>query len=256
MIIIRLQLALTGIRPIGKVSEIIWDIPIAAKLLLLFLLFTILSSILSGYDGTLIGVFRREGLLSISIYVLSCILLSKYFSPKKWMLYLFGVSTLLFCALSIIQLTGANPFQLYPEGYNYYDSGVYYVGEYLGTIGNAALSAAFLSLATGVLAMSLIKMEFKERWFLAIPLFFTVFLLLKMNVDAGILALAVGLVLMLPVAVTDQRSLSCTLFVYALIAAAFTLSRVLILGNGFISFRPDRLVLLIIPGGAALLAGT
>ena len=252
--IIRIQLALTGIRPIGKPASLIKNTPTSVKLILLLLIFTVLSSILSEYSGTLIGQFRREGLLTIAIYILSTFFLSKYFLPQKWMLYLVAVSTTLFCVLSLAQLTGANPFLLYPEGFNYYDANIYYSGEFLGTLGNTGLGAAFLSIAIGVFSMSVIKLDAKEKWLLTIPIFLASIVLFNMGVDAGIVALAVGLLLMLPVAVTDQKSFSGTLFVFAVVFSAFAISKVAVLGDGHISFIAGRLLLFVVSGIAVLAA--
>jgi len=208
---------------VGKIPEAVKGIPHTAKLLLLFLTFTVLSSMLSGYEGTLVGAFRREGALTVAIYVISCLFLSKHCSPKRWMLFLIGASVCLFCILCFVQIAGQNPFLLYPAGYNYYGANIYYSGEYLGTIGNTGQCAAFLSIAAGVLAMSIIKFDFKSKWLLSVPLFMAVFLMSEMNVEAGQAALGLGLLLMLPVAATDQKSLANTLFVIAITILAFSL---------------------------------
>ena len=264
VIVIRAQLALTGIHPIrkpakhsgrlGLLSKAAGEAPIAAKLILLFMLFTVLSAALSDYPRTFIGAFRKEGVLTIAIYALSCIFLSKLFRPGKWMLFLLGASTVAFCIIPFIQLTGANPFSLYPAGYNYYDAGVYYPGRYLGAIGNVGLVAAFLSIAIGLFAMAIIKLDFKERWLLAIPLFLAVFLMFAMAVDAGIAALAAGLTIMLPVAVTNHISLSRTLFVFAIILAAYAMSGAVVFGDGRVSLSSARLMYLIATGLAAVAA--
>ena len=254
IVIIRAQLALTGILPPGKPSDFIRSIPAAGKLCLLFLFFTVLSALLSVYDGTFFGAFRREGVLTITIYVLVCIFVSKYFRPQKWMLFLLGATACLFCLLSFVQLTGANPFGLYPEGLNYYGAGVYYSGEFLGTLGNAGLGAAFLSITAGVFSMALVKFDFRQKWIPAIPLFLAALQLFEAGVDAGVLALAAGSLIMLPIAVTSRKGLQRTLFVFAVVGAAFALSRALIFGDGYIRFRPDAPTPIISAGLAAVFA--
>ena len=239
-IIMRVALALSGKRPFEKPFELIMKLPVATMLLFLFLLIAALSAVLSEHSGTFIGEFRKEGALTIAIHVIACFLLSKYIRPKKWMLFLFGVSTCLFCLLSIVQLTGANPFTLYPQWHNYYGAGVYYSGEFIGTTGNAGLSAAFLSIATGVFAMSLIVFDFRKKWLLSVPLFLAVFLLFEMGIDAGLVALAGGLLLMLPVAVTNQKRLARTLIVAAVVISAFVLSRAVVFNDGYTSFGSFR----------------
>ena len=253
IIVVRVQLALIGAKPLENPKKVIKEIPLAMKLLFLFLFFTILSSILSEYSGTFTGAFRREGVLTIAIYVLGCSFVSTYFRPQKWMFYLLGVSTCLFCILSLAQLCGANPFMLYPEGHNYFGANVYYPGQFIGTIGNAGISAAFISIVIAVFSMTLIKYDHKERWLLSIPLLLAVFLVLKMTIDAGIIALGAGFLLMLPVAVTDQKSLSRFLFVMAIVVTAFTFSQAIVLTEGSAELRSGRLMLLTVSGFAALL---
>lgn len=252
-IITRLQMALIGIQPINRIR--VKDTPIPIMFLLVYLLFVVISALLSAYPGTFRGMFRREGVLTIAIYVLGGIFLSKYFRPQKWMLFLLGISTILFCTLSFVQLTGANPFTLYPPGHNYYGAGVYYSGEYIGTLGNAGLSAAFLCIAVGVFSMALIKLEtMRKRWLLAIPVFFTALVIFSIGVGAAELALTTGLILMLPVAITNQKTLTRTMIVFAIIAAAFAVSQILGFYDGGIDFKTPRSAIVFAAGILALLA--
>jgi len=161
IILTRPLVAVTGIKPFGDARKHIEAMHPAMKLL--FLLFTIVSAIFSQHPGTFLGAFRREGVLTIGIYVLSCFFLARYFRPQKWMIFLLGASTALFCILALVQLAGLNPFSLYPEGYNYYSIGMYHGEVFLGTLGNAGLGGGFVSLAAGVLVMVLIKCDFGKN---------------------------------------------------------------------------------------------
>ena len=232
------QLVLAKRPSIRRLKSTFGALPMAQICLLGFLLFTILSGLFSAYPGTFLGTFRSEGVLTIGIYVLVCLFLSAHFRPKKWMLFLFGAGIGLTSLIALIQLTGANPLGLYPAGFNYYDGGVYYSGKFLGTLGNAGLLAGFMSLAVGLLAMALIKFDFRERWFLALPFFFGTLLIFEMGINAALVALVAGFTLMLPVAVTGRKSLANTLFVLAIILGAFALSEVLIFQDGPILFAP------------------
>jgi len=230
IILVVLRLMVAAISPMSvNIIENIKKIPLAGKLMLGFLLATMISAVFSSYSGTFWGSFRREGVLTIAIYVLSFFLLIYYFHPKKWMLYLLGVVMMPVSLLALVQLTGANPFALYPPGLNYYGAGVYYAaGKFLSTIGNAGLLGGIVVLAIGIMAMAIIKFESRERWLLVLPLFFTLMLVFSMGVDAALVAVLAGMVLMLPVAVTNRVTLANTLMVFAVMAAAFTLSRLII----------------------------
>ena len=225
-------------------------------LLLLFLFSTILSAIFANYPGAFRGHMRREGAFTIAIYVLSCILVMHYFRPRKWMTLLFGASCALVSLLGLVQLSGANPFSLYPDGGNFYGAGIYYSGQFLSTIGNAGLLAAFLSLAVGVMAMAIIKFDFAERWHLALPLFLTALLMFVMGIDAAFMAVLVGLVTMIPVAVTSRKTLARTFAVFAIVGAAFTLSRALVFTDSGVAFTGVNILLVagtIAAGGLAVL---
>ena len=254
MVILRLQLALIGSRPIGNLRVSLREMPLTLKLLFLFLTCTAISALLSDYPGTFIGAFRQDGLLTVTIYVLICFFVSKYIQPQKWMLYLLGIGAVAFALLAFVQLTGANPFMLYPAGYNYYGKGVYYSGAFLSTIGNSGLGAAYVALAAGVLAMALIKCAFRGKWLLGIAFFIVTLLIFEMDIDAAFVALSAGFLLMLPVAVTNQRTLANTLFVLAVILAAFCLSQMLVFQDGPIVFAPIRTLFLLATGAVLLLA--
>lgn len=254
MLIARAQLALIGNQPLGKIGTKIREIPLTLKLLFFLLLFVIISALLSNYSGTFVGMFRQEGALTIAIYVLTCFFVSRHIRPQKWMLYLLGLGAVLFSLLAFVQLTGANPFALYPDGHNYYGAGVYYSGEFLSTIGNAGVGAAYVSLVAGVLAMALIKFEFRGKWLLAFPLFIVALLIFEMGIYAALVALAIGFLLMLPVAITSQRTLANTLFVLAVFLVAFCLSQILVFQDGPILFAPIPVPFVLAAGFVALLA--
>ena len=170
------------------------------RLLLAFLLLTVVSALLSPYKSeTWVGATRYEGVRSIALYVLSAVFLSSFGRVKSWMAYLLGGSVLCFSVISIIQLYGGNPFGLYPGDLNYFGAGVDYSGEYLGTIGNTDLVAAFLCVAITLLWVAVVRMKGKWRYLLLIPTAAALFVLLKMSVMAGLVGVFGGAVLALPV---------------------------------------------------------
>jgi len=234
IIVVRVQLAVVGIRPFGKIKECVAEIPIPMKCMFLYLGFVALSALFSDFSGVLIGEFRQDGLLTIAIYVFSCFFVSKYFQPHQfavqWILPLFGVSAVLFCVLTLVQLMGANPFTLFPPGYNYYGSGVYFQERFLGTTGNAGIGGAFLGLAIGLFLMAFVK--FEKHFFFAVPLFFTAWVIFEIDILAAVFSLLVGFVLMLPVAVTCGRELKRVFSATAILFLSFALSHIVVFGDG------------------------
>lgn len=181
---------------------------------LLYLFFTIISSVLSEYSTcTWIGMTRYEGSLSIGLYVFTFLLFSRYYRPAKWHLYLLGISSVVFSLLSFTQLAGLNPFELYPKGLTFYDAEVAYRGSYLGTIGNVDLVAAFLTLAIPILLCLPLFMKETRIQILRFPAFGLIITLIKSKVMAGVLGLALGLVLSLPLMIPLKKKYKVILIV-------------------------------------------
>ena len=252
--VLRIIYVITGTQPMGCMKQKFKSIPLAAKFMPALLFFTVISAVLSTYPGTFRGPFRQEGVFTIAIYVLGSLFISAYFRPQKWMLFLLGAAAVPLCILALIQLTGANPFTLYPYGHNFYGSGIYYTGEFLSTVGNTAFLGAFLCLTVGVLGMALIKYDFRMRWLLSYPFFISVLLVFKIGIDAALLAVLAGLIFMLPVAVTTRKTLANTLAILALTLAAFALSRGLVFTDGQVWLAPPRLILVAAAGFTSLAA--
>lgn len=185
-----------------------------------FFLFSVVSGLLSRYPGTFLGNSRRDGILTIGIYAAVFLLLSRFWKPSKWILCIFAVSVSLFCVLGIIQFFGANPFGLYPDGYCFYDAGLYYAGEFWSTMGNTDLCAAFLALSIGIFASTMIR---RLDPLYLLPLGLCVFCVWELNVQSGIVAMAVGLILLLPAVVNTKRTLCNALFTcgFILLITAF-----------------------------------
>ena len=211
MTLFTVELILLGkIRPVAPWK--LWQKgTVVQKLVLLFWVLTVVSTLVSSYrEQALIGMSRYEGLLTITLYCGCFLCVSVFARPKRWMVYLLGGVMTVFCVICMIQMEGYNPFGLYPEGYSYLDANIKYSGIYLGTIGNANLVAALLCLTIPVFAVFLLRMEDRRRWLLAIPLTLCLITLFRMDVKAGILGVALGTILMIPVVlpVTGKKKLA------------------------------------------------
>ena len=196
------------------------------RLLFIFLLLTVISALLSPYRSeTWAGASRYEGVRSIALYVLSAAFLSSFGRVKPWMAYLLGGSVLCFSIISIIQLFGGNPFDLYPGELNYFGAGVDYSGAYLGTIGNTDLVAGFLCVAITLLWVAVVRMKGKLRFLLLIPTAAAMFVLLKMSVMAGLVGVFGGAILALPVVLSvsakTRRAIALTILVIFVLALVF-----------------------------------
>lgn len=165
-----------------------------------YLLITVLSALCSPYlKMALFGNGRHEGAVTIGLYVLCFLLVSIHGRPKRWMLHLLAVVVLLQSIICIVQLYGGNPLGLYPEGVNFFDAGIKYSGEYLGTIGNTDFVGAFFALAVPLLGFGLIRTKGKMRLLYIPALLAALFMVLKMRVLSCIVGIAAGTALALPV---------------------------------------------------------
>lgn len=158
-----------------------------------YFLFTVISALISPYSEYVwFGASRGEGVFTIFLYCSMFFLVSQFFKAKFWMVALLGCSVTMLSLLCILQLHGANPFGLYPEGLNYFDAYKAYSGAYLGTIGNVDFLSAFYCLAIPILGFSVWKLENKYRWLLLIPLILALYVLIKMQVMAGYVGIFIG----------------------------------------------------------------
>jgi len=173
--------------------------------------------------------------LALSFYILTALLLQRYFSPKRWMLCLIGVAASLFCVFGFAQFFGTNPFALYPAGYNYYDADISYLGKYWSTIGNTGLCVALLVMITGMFAALMIR-GYEKRPLAAIPLFLAVFSIFELGGEAGMLALAVGLPCLLPLCVRSMKELAYALEVAAVVVCAVGTSQMMLFHEGSLQF--------------------
>lgn len=191
--------AIKPVSPLALLKNSTWP----QRFALGYLLFTWVSACVSQYfPETVFGGNRHENAMMISIYVVSFLLISVYGRPDPRLLWAVGGSATAFSCVCFLQFAGLNPFSLYPEGMNYYDAGIKYSGQHLGTIGNADLAAAYLCIVIPVLWIALLHLSRKGNticWLLVIPLACTVAVLVKMNVMAGLVGVLGGGFLSLPV---------------------------------------------------------
>ena len=120
----------------------------------IYIILTLISALCSDYfPETIFGSGRHEGTLTIAIYGLTFIFVSRHYRPHLLHAAVFGASVIAFDIISLLQAAGMNPFGLYPDGLSWADRNVKYSGEFIGTIGNADLVSAFLCIAIPLTAV-------------------------------------------------------------------------------------------------------
>lgn len=200
MAVLGVELALVGELRLPSPARLLRASSWPQRFALLYLLFSWMSALSSPYfPDTVLGVTRREGALTLTVYTLCFLLLSVFGRVSTPMLWVMGGGVVGFCLLSMVQLAGYNPFALYPEGYTYQDAYTAYSGAYLGTLGNVGLVAAWLCLVIPMMWIALLRLKGPRRFWLLLPLGSALAVLVWMKVDAGLVGVLAGTVLALPV---------------------------------------------------------
>ena len=213
--------ALSALRQVRQTSghALLRAVRPAEWLVLGYVLCSLLSTLLSPWrSDAWLGLSRREGFLTLALYSAAFLLLGRLARPKAWLLDVFGAAMSLCCLLSLWQLAGGNPLGLYPKGLGYSDAGRAYSGAYLGTIGNTDLLAAVMCVAVPAFFYGAWKLR---RGWLLVPLTLCVIVSVWMNVSAGLLGIAAGLVLPLPLALDGTKRRAAMIIIGGLLLAAF-----------------------------------
>lgn len=207
MLLLRLELAIVGAARLPSPEALRKALGLPQRFILLYLCATALSALFSQYRQTALwGGGRCEGFAAIALYCLSFLLLSAHVRPKRWMLWLYAAALSVNCVICLVQFAGLNPLHLYPEGMNYYGANTQYAGEFLGTVGNADILSAVLSLSIPAFWAAMLRMRgCKERVFLLIPLALCLIVLLRAFVAGGILGVAGAVVLSAPLMTGNKR---------------------------------------------------
>lgn len=112
-----------------------------------YLLFVWVSALLSPSGSKAVySSVTHENALTLSTYVVCFLLLSLWARPGRAVLYVIYSAAGAFSCFILIQLLGVNLFGLYPGDGNYYLSAQKHAGNFIGTVGNADLASATLSL--------------------------------------------------------------------------------------------------------------
>lgn len=172
----------------------------------LFLVMGAFSAVTSEYGSLcLMGASRNTGYFTMVLYGLIFFGVSWLGQPRRSHIWAMAVAVTVSCIIAAIQLFGLNPLGLYPAGTSYYDKYVLWAGAFLGTMGNVGLFSAHLSLTVPVLAaFALRSPERKDRLYL-LPAVLGLVLMILCDVEAGLVGLAVSLLVSVPVLIRDRR---------------------------------------------------
>ncbi len=164
-----------------------------------FLVMALLSALNSQYTELVWwGNRRNEGFLTLAVYMLlfcAMALWGEMGKEQKIGLGITGIVTFVIVCLQFFQL---NPLHLFPEDLRFHDRSLKYSGEYMGTIGNADLLSAFLTMATLFLLGTYAVEKKRSRFFCLIAGGASWMALLCSEVTAGPVAIGLSFGLLFP----------------------------------------------------------
>lgn len=172
--------------------------------ILAYMAWNIISAITSPYgQQTIIGMGRKEGLISALLYGLVFLLLSYWAEYTNLYVYGLGIMATVLGFLAVLQSFGSTI--IYPEGYTYWNS------SFLSTIGHEDVVSGYVSICVPALTAGFALLESKWR-FLALPgIFFISYTQFFSDVDSGKLGLLAAAVIMIPFLCSTAKSFARSL---------------------------------------------
>ena len=193
---------------------------VSALCLLVYFALCCVSALFSPYGtAVFLGEGRFDGLVFIGLNVCIFLFASRYGRLERGLIYALSASMSVNCIVSIFQLLGSNPLSLFPNNLGYYDMGIRYSGEFLGTIGNGNLYSAFLALCLAIFCAVFICGK-KWRFELVPAVLLGAFCLFRCTVSAGKLAFFVAMLIFTPIFFTNMLRLRRGLALAALLVTA------------------------------------
>lgn len=212
--------------------------PLSSALICLLIYFALCcaSAIFSPYKSVvLLGAGRFDGLLAVFLSVAVFAGVSRNAAHERGYIFALTASMTLCCVVALLQLLNINALGLFPGDFSYYDMGIKYSGEFLGTIGNANLFSAFLCLCLSAISVFFIRAG-KARYYLAAPILLAAFCLFECSVSAGKLALLLCLLIAAPFVIRSREDLRRAWLIMAVLFLA------LVLSSAFDGLRTDSQV--------------
>ena len=167
----------------------------------------ILSYIFSPYikeANLLIGVGRGEGLINMSLYVLTFLCVTLFGKFKKRHIVYFSISSILVNFIAILQYIGFNPFNMYQEGIGTHNV------SFMGTIGNVDFISALFCILLPISCFAYINLEDTKlnKTLHLLSILMGSFIFNIIDVNSGKVGLFGILVIAFPFIVTSSKRLA------------------------------------------------
>ena len=186
---------------------------------IVFWLVNLVSCILSPYKSTanlLYGVGRGEGLINITLYVVTFLLITTFGKFKRRHIMYFSISAILLNTIAILQFIGFNPLNMYQDGIGTHNV------SFMGTIGNVDFISALYCILITISAFAYIYMDNNkfEKILHLVSVAMCSFILNIIDVNSGKVGLLAIIMLAFPFIITCSKRLRKTLDVVNMVMIA------------------------------------
>ena len=186
---------------IGRKSDLVSafrkakSIPLVA--IFLYFAFCLVSFLLSEHKAfAIMGGGKFDGIVPLVLYVLAFASVAIFGKVNKSFFLGLGIVVWVNFIIVLLQVFGANPIFLYPQGLNYYDAFKLYANEFLGTFGNVDILSVFFAMALPIFICSAMNFGGKTKYFFFSAITLSSFLLLICKVYTGLLGAGVAIFIM------------------------------------------------------------
>ena len=181
-----------------------------------FWVINIVSCIFSPYFSKynlLIGVGRGEGLINISLYCVTFLLISTFGKFRKRYITYFSISSIFINTIAILQYIGFNPLNMYQDGIGTHNV------SFMATLGNIDfISAMYCMLLTvSFVAFVFLDENIKYKIIHLISIFMGFFIFIIINVMSGRVAFFALFTLLFPIIITNSKRLYRTIIAMSMI---------------------------------------
>lgn len=185
-----------------------------------FLLVNILSCFTSPFFRSynlFIGVGRGEGLIVMSLYILTFLFVSIFATFKKRHILYFSISSIILNLIAVLQYIGFNPFNMYQDGIGTHNV------SFMTTIGNIDFISAMYCILLAVSLSSFIFLEDSKcnKIIHLLSIYLGFFILGIIDVTSGKVAFLSILVLFFPYIVKNNKRLARFIIIIATILMAY-----------------------------------
>lgn len=148
----------------------------------------------------------HEAALTVSLYVLLFLIVSRWGAVSDKVFQVLFWSLVIFIAVCCLQLLGTNPLKLYPNDGTFYTAAdkVGRTGTHLGTIGNVDIVSAFLALTAPMLLLHTRGQKPQKAWPCWVLAAACLGVMFFIKVLCGLVGLAMGALICLPVFCPDK----------------------------------------------------